>query len=128
MKNNVTLLVTISVSALIMAACSNQKETPVATQTETQTQTSSPTTQAPAAQEFIEMEGYRFKLEPDVQADGVAHLDFYVRDMADKHVKGVKGTFTITKPDGTKAELPIEESLRTTIITVCSNLISLANT
>jgi hypothetical protein len=59
--------------------------------------------------EFMEVDGYRFKLSPDVQDDGVAHLDFYVRDKAGKHLKGVTGTFTVTKPDGTKVDIPIVE-------------------
>jgi hypothetical protein len=106
MKNRISVVTVGLVSTLLMCACSsNQPETSVATQT--QTRTAAP--QAPVAEEVTELEGYRFKLTPDVQPDGVAHLDFYVRDLADKHVKGVKGTFRITKPDGSKAEIPIEE-------------------
>jgi hypothetical protein len=97
------------------SACTATKEEPaVSTQTgtsahDTQQPQADSSAKAPAEQQFIEMEGYRFKLDPDVQSDGVAHLDFYVRDKQDKHVKGVTGTFKISKPDGTKAELPIEE-------------------
>lgn len=95
---------------LLTAACSQKnEEAPVVSSDQT---TKAPPQQAqeqPPANEFTEIEGYKFKLEPDVQADGVAHLDFYVRDMAGKHVKGVTGDFKITKPDGSKAELPIQE-------------------
>jgi hypothetical protein len=55
------------------------------------------------------MDSIRFRLSPDVQTDGVAHLDFYVRDTSDKHIKGVTGTFHVTKPDGSKIEIPIQE-------------------
>lgn len=99
------------ITALLTAACSPKQEpTPVVSSEQTATdQQQQSKQQQPPATEFIEIEGYKFKLEPDVQADGVAHLDFYVRDMAGKHVKGVTGDFKITKPDGTKADLPIKE-------------------
>jgi hypothetical protein len=105
MKSKVVLLVAVFTSILGTSACSTkQAETPISPPEQT---ASAP--QQGADAEFIEMEGYRFKLDPDVQADGVAHLDFYVRDLDGKHVKGVTGNFKITKPDGTKVELPIEE-------------------
>lgn len=52
---------------------------------------------------------YKFKLEPEIQKTGEAHLDFYVHDMKDAHVVGLTGTFHITMPDGTKTTLPINE-------------------
>lgn len=67
------------------------------------------TAEAPKEAEFIEIEEYRFKLSPDINDSGEAHLDFYVHDKEDKHVKGVTGTFHITKPDGSKEDLTIEE-------------------
>lgn len=101
--------VTLSVCVLGMSACSSSPtQTTVDSPPQPQQAATAPA-EKPAAAEWIEMESYRFKLEPDVQSDGVAHLDFYVHDAQDKHVKGVTGTFTITKPDGTKAELPIKE-------------------
>jgi hypothetical protein len=108
MRERLFWLAAFSVCIMSTVACSTS---PVQTSTETTTQQTSATPEKPASTgaEFIELEGYRFKLEPDVQADGVAHLDFYVRDAQDKHVKGVTGNFKITKPDGTKAELPIKE-------------------
>jgi hypothetical protein len=103
---NKLFVVAACIGVLGVTACSsNQPETASAPKEASSVQQQ----QQPPAAEFIEMEGYRFKLEPDVQADGVAHLDFYVRDTAGKHVKGVTGNFVITKPDGTKAELPVKE-------------------
>lgn len=101
----------------ILTACSNSKDaasdiaaTTTATTTTPASSVESPSsTAAPAEQQYIEMEGYRFKLDPDVQKDGTAHLDFYVHDLSDKHVKGATGTFIITKPDGTKTDIAIEE-------------------
>lgn len=66
-------------------------------------------TDAPKTAEFIEIDDYRFKLSPDIKDSGEAHLDFYVHDKDDNHVKGVTGTFHITKPDGSKETLAIEE-------------------
>lgn len=97
------------VCVLGTASCStNQSQTPTEPFAQPQ-QTATAPVEMPAGAEYIEMEGYRFKLEPDVQADGVAHLDFYVRDAQDRHIQGVTGNFKITKPDGTKAEVPIQE-------------------
>jgi hypothetical protein len=71
------------------------------------TATTSSTTEA--AGETVEMDNYRFRLSPDIQKNGEAHLDFYVRDLKDVHVKGVTGTFHITMPDGSKETLTMEE-------------------
>lgn len=104
------IMVAFSICVFGMTGCSSSNPTQNSSESASQPQQSAATpAEKPAAAEYIELEGYRFKLEPDVQADGVAHLDFYVHDGQDKHVNGVTGTFTITKPDGTKAELPIEE-------------------
>lgn len=108
MRDNLFWVAAIFVCIFGTAACSTN-QTQTSSESAQPQQTATTPAQKPAGGEYIEMEGYRFKLEPDVQADGVAHLDFYVRDLQDKHVKGVTGNFKITKPDGTKAELPIEE-------------------
>jgi hypothetical protein len=108
MREKLFLVSSLSFCIMGMAACSTSS---VQTSSEPAAQPpqTSTTLEKPAGAEYIEMEGYRFKLDPDVQADGVAHLDFYVHDAQDKHIKGVTGNFKITKPDGTKAELAIEE-------------------
>ncbi|HIA52530.1 MAG TPA: hypothetical protein EYN91_10640 [Candidatus Melainabacteria bacterium] len=107
MKKMLLTSIVLSAGILSLQSCSSgtKPETPAAqtSSTETVKQTEAP------KEEFIEIDSYRFKLSPDVQTDGVAHLDFYVHDKSDKHLKGVTGTFVITKPDGTKVELPIAE-------------------
>jgi hypothetical protein len=108
MKSALTLVLLIAT----LTACGASKdagETAAPTTSTTSAAETQTATTASTAQQYIEMEGYRFKLEPDVQKDGTAHLDFYVRDLADKHVKGVTGTFIITKPDGTKTDILVEE-------------------
>lgn len=101
------LLVPAAAGAVFVTGCaSSQSELPRSTQ---ETQGQQQLQSQAAVTEFIEIEGLRFKLEPDVQTDGTAHLDFYVHDQDGKHVKGVKGNFLITMPDGTKKELSIEE-------------------
>lgn len=65
--------------------------------------------QAAPKADWTVMGDYKFKLEPEIQKTGEAHLDFYVHDMKDAHVLGLTGTFHITMPDGTKTTLPINE-------------------
>lgn len=98
---------------LALTACNNglapQKES---NETETtQNTVSEPTRPAASAAtaDWITMGDNKFKLDPDIQKNGEAHLDFYVHDASDTHVLGVKGTFHITMPDGTKKTLAIEE-------------------
>lgn len=116
MKKMVLVAIAISAGVLTLQSCSSgtkTEDTPVAQSPTESTAPSSTETAAKAPEapkeEFIEIDSYRFKLSPDVQPDGVAHLDFYVHDKDDKHLKGVTGTFIITKPDGSKVELPINE-------------------
>ena len=113
MKNTLFAGLLVSLAVISLQACSSQKTETAPVPAADAPLAGSPSAEAPATNspqdDFQVIDGYRFKLSPDVQSDGVAHLDFYVRDNADKHLKGVKGTFVITKPDGTKAELPIAE-------------------
>ncbi len=112
--------VQISVIAIAISAiqsCSNSGQPPSAKTEDSSMHTESATVSGvdsvsgdSASADFIEIDSFRFKLSPDVQKDGVAHLDFYVRDKVNNgHVKGVTGNFVITKPDGSKIEIPIEE-------------------
>jgi len=113
MKREILTVIAISAGVLALQSCSSgaKQETPQAqelTTTTAATTKSSQPVEAPK-EEFMEIDSYRFKLLPDVQSDGIAHLDFYVHDKSDKHLKGVTGTFIVTKPDGSKIEIPIKE-------------------
>lgn len=108
MRKEVLIVIAISAGVFLQSCSSGAKqETPQAQESTTTTAT---TTQVEAPkEEFMEIDSYRFKLSPDVQSDGIAHLDFYVHDKSDKHLKGVTGTFIVTKPGGSKIEIPIKE-------------------
>lgn len=110
MRKEVLTVIAISAGVLALQSCSSgaKQETPQAQESTTTTATTTQQVEAPK-EEFMEIDSYRFKLSPDVQSDGVAHLDFYVHDKSDKHLKGVTGTFIVTKPDGSKIEIPIKE-------------------
>lgn len=117
---NIVFTVLLLLTLALLQACSSQ-QSGVPSKSETSSTTTSPsppadqntTTATPSesavSNDYIEIDKFRFKLAPDIQKDGVAHLDFYVRDKSDKHIKGVTGTFHVTKPDGTKIEIPIKE-------------------
>ncbi len=112
MKKEVLAVIAISAGVLALQSCSSgaKQETPQAQESTTTTVATTSTQQAEAPkEEFMEIDSYRFKLSPDVQSDGIAHLDFYVHDKSDKHLKGVTGTFIVTKPDGSKIQIPIKE-------------------
>jgi hypothetical protein len=114
MRKEVLTIIVVSAGVLALQSCSPgaKEETPASqesiTTTTTTAATATPRAEAPK-EEFMMIDSYRFKLSPDVQPDGVAHLDFYVHDKSDKHLKGVTGTFIVTKPDGNKIEIPIKE-------------------
>ncbi|MBZ0189079.1 MAG: hypothetical protein K8F91_22730 [Candidatus Obscuribacterales bacterium] len=105
MKTRIVTLFTVLLCVSLTQSCSTSQRKEI--DTETQTKTAREKNQPEA--DFIKLDDYRFRLAPDVQKDGIAHLDFYVHDKDSAHVKGVSGTFYITKPDGTKIEIPIEE-------------------
>lgn len=122
MKKESNLLMAALLACMITAGCggaSGDKVDTTASDTDTATEQTAATGETPQAgetaavapkeAEFIEIDEYRFKLSPDINDSGEAHLDFYVHDKEDKHVKGVTGTFHITKPDGSKETLTIEE-------------------
>ncbi len=106
MKKLVKTGLLVTSTLVTLSACNNasapQKEEINKTET---TQKTSSVVKA----DWITMGDYKFKLDPDIQKNGEAHLDFYVHDASDAHVLGVKGTFHITMPDGTKKTLAIEE-------------------
>lgn len=111
MKKEVLTVIAISAGILTLQSCSSvaKQETPQAHESTTTTAATTIQKVEIPKEEFIESDGYRFKLAPDVQPDGIAHLDFYVHDKSDKHLKNVTGTFIVTKPDGSKIEIPIKE-------------------
>lgn len=98
-----------------LSACSggSSTQTEAVKQTEPAASKESPNVkpvEAPLSTEWTSIGDYKFKLEPDIQKSGEAHLDFYVHDAKkDAHVLGLTGTFHITMPDGTKKSLAIEE-------------------
>lgn len=99
---------------LALTACNSASQSQEEESTETKAtqstvhEATTPVDKADTA-DWITMGEYKFKLDPDIQKNGEAHLDFYVHDSSDAHVLGVKGTFHITMPDGTKKTLVIEE-------------------
>lgn len=106
MQKPMFTMLTVLVCASLTQSCSkSQNQDTVSVE---QAPVTSTTEQAPS-KDFIEIDEYRFKLSPDISDSGEAHLDFYVHDKDDKHVKGVTGIFHITKPDGSKEDLIIEE-------------------
>lgn len=125
--NQIKMSLVLTLTAAILSACSQTPTEPTAnTQTQTTTsaeepsnpesppsETASSQASSPAATpkvDWITMGDYKFKLEPDIQKNGEAHLDFYVHDVAkDAHTPGLTGTFHITMPDGSKTTLPISE-------------------
>lgn len=116
MQNLVLAFALMLVMVLIQSCSSQPTDTTVKTETPSSapapaagTATSDTAAQTAASTDYIEIDAFRFKLAPDIQKDGVAHLDFYVRDKSDKHIKGVTGNFHVTKPDGSKIEIPIVE-------------------
>ena len=109
MHRFVHILVLATVASMALQACSKQQDTTLSTESQSIAQQASSATTEPSGDDTIEMDTYHFKLAPEVQLDGIAHMDFYVHDQSDKHLKGVTGTFQITKPDGTKVSIPIKE-------------------
>lgn len=115
MTNIVRMLSLTLIISSGLSACSSGSTTQTEAVKETETATSqdkpnSKPAETPPAAEWTSMGDYKFKLEPDIQKGGEAHLDFYVHDAKkDAHVLGLTGTFHITMPDGTKKSLAIEE-------------------
>lgn len=108
---NYTLPAALLAVSITLSACNTATQTETAKPTQASTESADTTKPAdpPPQAEWITMSEYKFKLEPDIQKDGEAHLDFYVHDAKDKHVLGVKGIFHITLPDGSKKSLDISE-------------------
>lgn len=104
---------TLITSSGLSACSSSPVQTEAVKETDTATSQGNPNTkpvETPSAAEWTSIGDYKFKLEPDIEKSGEAHLDFYVHDAKnDDHVLGLTGTFHITMPDGTKKSLAIEE-------------------
>lgn len=95
MKAQILVIAALGCTLALQSCSSNTVQEKVATEDQQST--------------YTVIDGYRFKLSPDVQPDGIAHLDFYVRNAEDKHLKGATGFFIINKPDGTKVTIPMAE-------------------
>jgi hypothetical protein len=58
---------------------------------------------------FLKLKDHYFKLAPDIVPGQESHLDFYVRDMANKHVTGATVQLNLVAPDGSKQVFNLTE-------------------
>lgn len=59
--------------------------------------------------DWVQLEQYRFRLSPDIEAGGGTHLDLYVHDAKDQHVAGAKAVANLTAADGHKLTVDLAE-------------------
>ncbi len=58
---------------------------------------------------FLKLKDHYFKLAPDIVEGEESHLDFYIRDLANKHVTGATVQLTLVAPDSTKQLFSLTE-------------------
>jgi hypothetical protein len=104
---------------LFMAAC-NRNQTETTTVPETPEVTQEDHAHAPgtlahsheaqvSGEDWVQLEQYRFRLSPDIESNGEAHLDLYVHDANDQHVPGAKAIANLTAADGHKLTVNLSE-------------------
>lgn len=59
--------------------------------------------------DWVQLEQYRFRLSPDIEAGGETHLDLYIQDTNDQHVSGAKAIANLTAADGHKLTVDLPE-------------------
>lgn len=58
---------------------------------------------------FIQVNNFKFKLSPEIEKGGEAHLDLYIRNEKEEHVAGAKAVIYLTAADGHKLTVNLTE-------------------
>ena len=109
MKFPIAWVLTGSLFALSLQGCSQVPSSSEAPKTHEDSQAAEAGHDSQDTVNFIKIGSLQFKLSPEIMKDGETHLDFFVQDSEGHHVQNVTGIFHITKPDGSKENIIINE-------------------
>jgi hypothetical protein len=122
---NITALFTLAISAgLLLQGCSrseNKVAAPAPMLAEQSTQTAEGHRHAPGTPphshqaqltqaDWVELDQYRFRLSPEIEPGGQAHLDLYIHDAKDQHVANAQVVMALTAADGHKMTVKLVEA------------------